>query len=417
LLFAPVRVKMLPIWRLGSKMAKTKKVRFRTDRSVRLLKPRSERYEAWDTLTPGFGVRVSPAGRKTFFWLYRFEDRPRRMTFGTYPRLSLTNARARQAKAREMLEEEGKDPGSELVKTKRANREAPIVNELAEEYIEKWAKPRKRSWKEDERMLKSDVLPFIGRKKAADVTRRDIILILDAVVERGAPISANRTLAVVRKMFRFCLTRDLIPHNPCEAVDAPAKENQRDRVLNAAEIKKFWQKLENDDIAISHAIKLCFVTAKWVDLDLTSGWWTIPETVAKNNLPHRVPLSPLACRLLKAAKKDSRNAEYVFPNPSGTGPIKDGAVSKTVRRNESVFGLDHFTPHDLRRTAASQMASMGTSRVTIGKILNHVEPGVIRVYDRHSYDQEKRKALNAWGRKLESIISGKKAKVIELKTG
>ena len=349
------------------------------------------------------------------------------MTFGTYPRLSLTNARARQAKAREMLEEEGKDPGSELVKTKRANREAPIVNELAEEYIEKWAKPRKRSWKEDERMLKSDVLPFIGRKKAADVTRRDIILILDAVVERGAPISANRTLAVVRKMFRFCLTRDLVPHNPCEAVQAPAKENQRDRVLSIPEIKKFWKTLEKNDLDMTAAIRLCLklmlataqrrrevVTAKWVDFDLTPGWWTIPEEIAKNNLPHRVPLSPLACRLLKAAKKDE---VYVFPNRNGTGAIGLDVVTRAVRRNEGKFSLDRFTPHDLRRTAASHMASIGTPRLHIGKILNHVEPGITSVYDRHSYDQEKRKALNAWGRKLESIISGKKAKVIELKTG
>ncbi len=87
-------------------------------------------------------------------------------------------------------------------------------------------------------------------------------------------------------------------------------------------------------------------------------------------------------------------------------------ITKSLRRNEQALGLPHFTPHDLRRTAASHMASMGTSRTTIGKILNHVELGVTAVYDRHGYDQEKRKALNAWARKLENIISGKKAKVI-----
>ena len=231
-------------------------------------------------------------------------------------------------------------------------------------------------------------------------------------------------------MFRFGLTRDLVPHNPCEAIEAPAKENQRDRVLNVTEIKKLWKTLEKGDLEMTLAIRLCLqlmlvtaqrrgevVTARWQDIDIKENWWTIPESVAKNNLPHRVPLSPLACRLLKAAKKDAGDTVYVFPNPGGTVPIRGDVVSKAVRRNESVFGLDHFTPHDLRRTAASQMASMGTPRLTIGKILNHVEPGVTAVYDRHSYDQEKRKALNAWARKLESIISGKKAKVIELKAG
>ena len=401
-----------------------------TDRAVRLLKPGDGRFEVWDSSTPGFGIRVSPAGRKSFIYLYRFEGRARRMTLGVYPRMSLATARTRQAAARELLEEEGRDPGAELVKGKRAHREAPIVNDLADEYIEKWAKPRKRSWKEDERLLNSNVLPLIGRKKAADITRRDVIQILDTMVDRGAPISANRTLAVTRKMFRFGITRDLVPHNPCEAIQAPAEENQRDRVLSKSEIKKLWRTLEMKDLAMTEAIRLCLqlmlataqrrrevVTARWVDFDLTSGWWTIPKEVAKNNLPHRVPLSPLASRLLKSARINAKDTVYVFPNPSGTGPIRNDAVSKAVRRNESVFGLDHFTPHDLRRTAASQMASAGTSRVTIGKILNHVEPGVTAVYDRHSYDQEKRKALNAWGRKLESIISGKKAKVIELKTG
>jgi len=401
-----------------------------TDRAVKLLRLGSERFEVWDASTSGFGVRVSPAGRKSFIYLYRFDGRARRMTLGVYPRMSLATARTRHAEARELLEEEGKDPGAELVKTKRANREAPTVNDLADEYMEKWAKPRKRSWKKDGRLLKLNVLPFIGRKKAADVTRRDIILILDTVMERGAPISANRTLAVVRKMFRFGLTRDLVPHNPCEAIEAPAKENQRDRVLNVTEIKKLWKTLEKGDLEMTLAIRLCLqlmlvtaqrrgevVTARWQDIDLKENWWTIPESIAKNNLPHRVPLSPLACRLLKTARKEAHDSVYVFPNSSQTGHIKDEAVTKAVRHNETALGLEHFTPHDLRRTAASQMASAGTPRLTIGKILNHVEPGVTAVYDRHSYDQEKRKALNAWARKLESIISGKKAKVIELKTG
>jgi integrase len=352
------------------------------------------------------------------------------MTFGTYPKLSLTNARARQAKAREMLEEEGKDPGALLVKSKRTNREAPTVNELADEYIEKWAKPRKRSWKSDDWMLKSNVLPFIGRKKAADVTRRDIILILDAVVDRGAPIAANRTLALIRKMFRVGIDRELVPHSPCEAMPAPAPANQRDRVLNTAEIKKFWTKLEGDDISTTPEIRYCLqlllttaqrrcevVTARWADIDLTTGWWTIPEDIAKNGLPHRVPLSPLACRLFKAAKKDAGDSVYVFPNRNGVESIRPDTVSKAIRRNRDKFGLEHFAPHDLRRSAASLMASMGTPRLHISKVLNHVESGVTAVYDRHGYDQEKRKALNAWGRKLESIISGKKAKVIELKTG
>jgi len=401
-----------------------------TDRAVKLLKARSERFEVWDSSAPGFGVRVSPAGRKSFIYLYRFEGRARRMTMGVYPRMSLATARTRHAEARELLDEKGRDPGAELVKTKRASRDAPTVNDLVAEYMEKWAKPRKRSWKEDERKLKQDVCPVIGHKKIEAVTRRDIRDILDAVMDRGAPIAANRTLAVMRKMFRWGLSVDLLPHNPCEAIQAPAEENQRDRVLDEDEIKTLWARLDGSDISMHPGIRLCLklmlvtaqrrtemVTVRWADIDLVTGWWVIPEGIVKNKRSHRVPLSPLAIQLLRTAKKELGGSEYVFPNLSGDGSVRPESVSKSVSRNVAAFKIDYFRCHDLRRTAATQMASTGTPRTIVGKVLNHSDGGVTAIYDRYSYDKEKRKALNAWGRKLESITTGRKAKVIELKTG
>ena len=158
-------------------------------------------------------------------------------------------------------------------------------------------------------------------------------------------------------------------------------------------------------------------TARWADIDLSTGWWVIPENVVKNKRSHRVPLSPLAIRLLKTAKKKLGGSEYVFPNFSGDDSVRPESVSKSVPRNVAALKIAYFRSHDLRRTAATQMASMGTPSSTVGKVLNHSEGGVTAIYNRYSYDAEKRKALNAWSRKLESIISGKKAKVIELKTG
>jgi len=391
-----------------------------TDRVVKLLKAGDDRYEVWDSSSPGFGVRVTPKGRKSFIYIYRFEKRARRMTLGVYPRVTLAAARARYGKARELLDVKGRDPGAEKVDAKRVRRDAPTVEYLADEYLKKWAKPRKRSWHEDERILNLDVRPTLGHKKAADVTRRDINDMLDAIVDRGSPIAANKTLAITRKMFRFGVSEDLVPHNPCEAVQAPAEERRRDRVLSVAEIRKMWVALEegkvNMTMAVQLSLQLMLVTAQrraevasaaWSDIDLGSGWWTIPGAKAKNKLPHRVPLSPLAKRLLKKAKEYAEDSDFVLPNRSGYAPIRPDAISKAVRRNEMAFGIDHFAPHDLRRTAASQMASAGTLRLTIGKILNHVESGVTATYDRHSYDPEKRKALNAWGRKLESTVGGK----------
>lgn len=399
-----------------------------TDVRVQSLKPKKGRYEVWDPAAPGFGVRVTPKGAKSFVYVYRFDGTPRRMTLGRYPKLSLAQARIKYAGAKAALDEKGIDPGKALVDSRVASRSAPTVSQLADEYIEKWAIPRKRSWKEDRRLLDHDVIPSVGRKKASAVTRRDIRLLLDDIIERGSPVTANRVLAVVRKMFRFAVSRDIVNSNPCEAIEAPAKECSRERVLSESEIKTLWQQLESDTVHMSESVRMVFrfmlatgqrkgevVGAEWDEFDLVSGWWTIPAEKAKNGLPHRVPLSPLALWLLKENYKYTGDSDYLFPSSQGSKPIRDDAISKAVRRNESALNIPHFTPHDLRRTVASQMASAGTTRLVISKILNHVDSGVTAVYDRHSYDTDKRKALNSWARQLEAITSGKKtSKVVNI---
>lgn len=400
-----------------------------TDVRVQSLKPKKDRYEVWDPAAPGFGVRVTPKGAKSFVYVYRFDSTPRRMTLGRYPKLTLAQARIKYAAAKAALDEKGVDPGKLVVDGCAASRSAPTVSQLVDEYIEKWAQPRKRSWKEDRRLLNHDVIPAIGRKKAEIVTRRDIRLLLDSIIERGAPVTANRVLAVVRKMFRFAISRDIVQSNPCEAIEAPAKESSRERVLSESEIRTLWQELESDVLHMSESVRMVFrfmlatgqrkgevVGAEWDEFDLASGWWTIPAEKAKNGLPHRVPLSPLALKLLTKIEKTTGDTDYLFPSSQGSKPIRDDAISKAVRRNESALNIAHFTPHDLRRTVASQMASAGISRLVISKILNHVDSGVTAVYDRHSYDADKRKALNAWARQLEAITSGKKSgKVVRIK--
>jgi len=400
-----------------------------TDVRVQSLKPKATRYEVWDPAAAGFGVRVTPKGIKSFVYLYRFEGLARRMTIGRYPQLSLSKARLKYASAKAALDDKGIDPGRGLVEGRAASRIAPTVIQLVDEYIEKWAMPRKRSWKEDKRLLAHDVIPVLGRKKAAEVTRRDIRLLLDGIIDRGAPITANRVLAVVRKMFRFAVSRDIVPNNPCEAVEAPAKEASRDRVLSEPEIQTLWQSLNSNKLKMTEPVRLSLrmilvtgqrkgevVSARWDEMDLAAGWWTIPGEKAKNGLPHRVPLSPLALELLKQIRKLSSDSEFLFPSAHGNKTIRHDAVSKAVRRDESALNVEHFTPHDLRRTAASQMASAGISRLVISKILNHVDSSVTAVYDRHSYDKDKRKALNAWARHLDTITSGKKAsKVVNIR--
>jgi len=355
------------------------------------------------------------------------ESKKRRLTIGVYSKISLAEANRKYAEAREMVAK-GVDPGSKTVAERQEERKAPTVETLATEYLEKWARPRKRSWREDERILKKDVIPEWGRRKAREITKRDVIRLLDGIVDRGAGIMANRTLATIRKMFNFAVSRDIVPVSPCLAVRSPAQEQRRDRVLTTDEIHAFWHALEEAKMMAEGtklALKLQLVTgqrkaeivtAAWDEIDLTDKWWTIPPEKAKNKMAHRVPLSPLALELLQTAKNLASDSPWVFPSPRTDRHITPEAVDHALRRpGLEALGFS-FVPHDLRRTAASHMTGMGISRLVVSKLLNHVERGVTAVYDRHSYDLEKRQALESWARRLQAIVEGAaaNAKVIPL---
>jgi integrase len=387
-----------------------------TDKFIAALRPMDERFEKWEG--GGFGIRVSPRGGKAWIWVYHFDGRSRRMTLGAYPATGLADARIKLADARKLLER-GVDPGDREVQA----RAAETIAELTEAYLDKWARPRKRSAAEDERILRKDVIPAWGRRKAQDIARRDVIVLLDRIIDRGSPIAANRTLAVVRRMFGWALSRDIIPANPCAAVKAPGKETRRDRVLSAEEIAALWRSLDDPATAISQPIRLALklqlataqrkgevIDAEWSEYDITEGIWTIPGERAKNGMPHRVPLSSVALAVLdeiRAMAPEGRQLKWLFPSPRRRGPITGPAVDHAMRHNREALGTGDATPHDLRRTAASHMTSIGISRLVVSKILNHAEPGITAVYDRHSYNHEKRAALDAWGARLEAIIAGR----------
>ncbi|MCH7942167.1 MAG: tyrosine-type recombinase/integrase, partial [Proteobacteria bacterium] len=407
-----------------------------TDVSIRKLKPKAQRYEVWEDGRTGLGVRVSPRNRKTFVFMYWLNGKARRMTLGVYGeghgQLSLADANVKHAEARKAVGE-GRDPASETVEARQAEREAETVADLVEAYLEKWARPRKRSAGEDERILNKEIVPRWGTRKAKDIKRREIIALLDTVVERGAPIQANRTLACVRRMFNWAIERDMIDASPCLRVKAPSPENRRDRTLSDDEISTFWHGLEKAKMTetVRLALKFQLVTAQrkgeviaaeWseLDRDRDNGLWTIPAEKAKNGVQHVVPLSPLALDVLDAievnvtptdekGKALERTTPYLFPSPRGARSTTGPAVDHALRNNRALIGVSDVVPHDLRRTAATRMASLGVDRTVLAKILNHVDRSVTGRYDTHTYVPEKRAALERWARKLEAIISGKDA--------
>ena len=371
---------------------------------MRSLTPAERQADYWCVTPKGFGLRVSPGGRKTFIVRYRAAGRRRRVSLGIYPALSLADARRR---ARQVLGEvaSGQDPGQ----ARQDARGAGTFGDLAQLYLDKHARAKKRSWRQDRRIIGNELLPLWKTTGVRDMHRRDVRELLEAIAERPAPIMANRVLALVRKIFNFGIAREVVEFNPCAQLERPGKERQRDRVLTDHEIRTFWATLDGEHREMAAAFRLRLVTAqrggevldmRWGDIDLDDHWWTIPGSDTKNGLAHRVPLSDLAVEILTALR--SRTSKNALAPPY----VLAGARGKRQRSEASTrLGLSNFRGHDLRRTAASRMASAGVQRLVIGKVLNHAERGVTAVYDRHAYDIEKRAALETWSHDLAAILS------------
>lgn len=395
-----------------------------TDAKIRGLKSEGNRRIVFGE--NGLGVRISTQGKKSFVYQYRFHGKSRLMTIGEYPNLPLFSAHEKLAKAKVMLSE-GKDPGKISIDEKVFDKQAFTVSELADEFIEKWSKKKKKTWQEDRRCLDKDFLPMVGTMKAKDIERRDIILTIDKIVERGSDAMANRTLNVVSKMFRFAVQRDIIESSPAHDIPLPAKKTERDRILNEAEIKKFWNGMTDyKHISLNNKLLLKFLlvmgqrrgetaSATWDEFDLKNRWWEIPADKAKNGNLHRIPLNDLAMEILKEIKSNSSDSNFLFPSYIDDRPVNPRATTKVLSKFHKDMEMNHFTPHDLRRTAATFMTGEGVPRLTVSKILNHSEGGMTRIYDRYDYAKEKRQAMEIWERKLRNIIFGVKAKVVNMR--
>lgn len=392
-----------------------------TEIFVRNLKPQAKPYTVRES--GGFSLRIRPSGVKSWIFTYDFLGQRRNLTLGVYPNLSLKAARSAHTEARELLAQ-GVDPAEQKQAAAQAKKlqrvieaREPTVAALVAEYLENHAEPKKKSWPEDQRILYKDVVPAWGHRKARDITRRDVVTLVDGIARRGAGIAANRTLAVVRRMFNFAIERGILDLTPVSHVKPPAKENRRDRVLNAAEILAFWEQLETTPMSqsIRLALKLMLATGQrkgeilntqWPDVDLEAGWWTIPAERAKNGVLHRVPLNATALAILRELQALNLPRPWLFPSPCAGGkkPITAMSVDHAIRRCD-FDGLAHFTPHDLRRTVATTLGALGFNRLIQDKVLNHVDRTVGGIYDRHSYDKEKQQALDAWDRRLQEILT------------
>jgi len=399
-----------------------------TVRKIESLKPPAGgQADYWDAGFAGFGMRLSWGGAKSWVYMYRNSNGvKRRYTIGRYPAWSLSKARDVALKLAGEIADGG-DPA----KDKRVRRSAGTFKELGERYIEEHAKPNKKSWRKDQLALNRDLLPEFGLGRANAITQEDVEALIEGIRDRGAPIQSNRTLEILRGMFNWALSKAKVRRefqlfsNPCLGVRKLSDENERDRVLSNSEIKQVWEAAGADASRTAAAFKLLLMTAqrigevrsmRWGDIDTDIGWWTIPSELSKNGLAHRVPLTTEAIKLIEGLADKKTDDEWIFPQSKGEGHVVN--IQKLAARIRKASKVKDFRPHDIRRSVASGLASMGFPRLTVSKVLNHIETDVTRVYDRYGYDNEKRQALEVWGQQLDKILSGGRAgNVVQLKPG
>jgi integrase len=365
----------------------------------------------WDTGSPGFGVKVTPKGRKVFIVLYRTGgggSRLRKYTIGPYGRVTLHQARvaAQRIYAARL---EGRDPASEKRETKR-RMVADRVDDLLEAFIAQHHS-QNRSGREISRLLRREVGAAWGSRSIHEIGKRDVIELVSAIEQRGAPIAANKALKATKTFLHWCVGRAVLDQSPADGVPLPTKEITRDRMLSDDELAQVI--LAAREIGGPYGAIVEFLTltgqrreeagcATWDEFDLDGRAWLLPNARTKNAKPHIVHLSDQSLAVLERL---TRSGEFVF-SASGSRPFS--AFSWAKSRLDELSGIKDWRLHDLRRTCVSGMARLGVPPYVADKILNHQSgtiSGVTAVYQRHEFMMERKDALDRWGAHVEEILN------------
>lgn len=395
------------------------------DQKIRGIKPPTTARvaEYFDASFPGFALRVTSKGRKSFIYMTRVQGQLQR--FGlidpdtkreTFPDLSLKRAREVARVLRDQIATGGNPRAAHAAaQAKQAEDDSHTFAALCERYLDGWAKPRKRTWKADAQIIRTE-LTSLADRPVLTITRADVRALLDAVVARGGRTWADRILACLRKILNYGIDLEWVAVNPCARIkNQRSSRHRRTRLLSKPEIVQFWQYLDQPPVdAEASRVRLWPLLAAWLRLRLVlaqrgedvlrmrwahlsePGVWIQPGDQTKNGEPHAVPLPALALGILdtvRAVPRLFRGEDFVFA----------GIRSRRDRHNVCAgLGLVNFEYRDLRRTAATHIAA-SSGRFIVKRVLNHLDAEVTGVYDLYAYLPEKRAALEAWSAELSRL--------------
>jgi integrase len=382
----------------------------------------------FDSKTPGLVLRVSNRGSRTWGFFFTAPDGKRARTkLGSYPAMSLSRARG-EAKLARGHAEDGADPRAAM---KRRGIARMTVAELVDRYVTDPDKARLRSIKEIKRRLDVNALPIIGDIALAELTRRDVRDVTDKIMRREARTQAWHTHKDLSAVLRWAVRNDFLTHNPVEGVKPPGGFTAGERTLSDEEIAALWHVLPTalaKSKSCQRILKLCLITGQRLgevsgmtkaELDLQHKLWSLPGIRVKNKHAHSVPLSDLALTVITEALADAgKESKFVFPVDNNGSPLTAPRVTRAVTRAHEItkerpqgrFGISEWSVHDLRRTCLNNLAKLGVLPHVIAHVANHrslTKSGVTFAhYVSHSYEAEKRKALDLWAERLSAVIGG-----------
>lgn len=377
-----------------------------TDQWLKALKPNPDEEQHFgDVACKGLSLKLTKKGVKSFSYTFRLGSKTGRVTLGQYPDLGLADARMHVEAMRKQVAA-GTDPRH--VKAEERSQRERTVTEMVTQFIERYAKPKNKSWRQAESNLRLYLVSALGTKPVSAVKRGDIHAILDQLIKEGKGPSANRALAHMRKFFGWLVERDYLEHSPADHVKKPYAEKRRERVLSDQEIKAIWDAsnfLSKPYRAWLRLSLLCgqreMETASIQRSKIEDGLWYLSSNETKNKRENVLPLSRQAMAVIEELMAEG--GEYLLSS-GRIGDVPINGFSKAKVQLDRHSGVSEWRLHDLRASVATNLGKLGYDRFTIKLVLNHKDTGVTAVYDRYTYLDEKREALQKWADRLDDII-------------